>query len=673
MDETALDVSLLQFPGYLHRKGKKFQCCCNCKMPPAGIFQVDLRLPRTTRKNLRALPEKLDLSPFERFSLQPSRFKLANLSLKTKGILLVVIPLTIQFIFSVTLAFFEVEAEQAEREQRHSFEILYEVGAVERKVYQLVMEIVVFTTFRRTDSLAQMDKLRNELPNSFNGLDALVKGDPVQESNVKQYKKTVSDFLDSIRTIRDALAEGDDMYAAMQARRVRDQLYGASFVDKSYKIRFLEQGRLGLEHKKVYQSRAPIRFWIFIGLGFNTIAAVVGSVIFSLDLSKRIRQIIRNTELLTMGKQIKPPMPGKDEIARLDAVFHRMATEINEAVKRETALVENAADVIFSFDQNLQFVTVSAASLALWGYEPDDLVGMRVMTLVPKAGQDAANDFLKRVQKTSEAQEMDMQVLCQDGSLKDFGWSVYWSEGKKSYFCVAHDITERRKMERAKQDFVNMVSHDIRTPLSSMKTFLEMLEQGVYGDLNEAGIGKSRMVLGSVGRLVNMVNDLLDIEKMESGNLVLKVRSVPVDRIVEGSMEIVGGFAEQQGVKLECADLPEIEVALDEDRIVQVLQNLLINAIKFSPEGKAVTVAVTTEPDTVRFSVRDRGPGIKESDKAVLFERFSQTDAGDGKKRVGSGLGLAICKEIVKKHGGQVGVESTPGKGSEFWFEVPRG
>lgn len=635
---------------------------------PVELQGVDLlSVPGHSSSN----PSRIKLKDF---SLRG--FSLNNLSLKTKGILLVFIPLSIQFVLSITLAVFEVEAEAAERDQRHSFEVLYEISAIERKVYQLVMEIVVFTTFRRADSLAQMDHMRNEVPRSFAGLDALVKDDPVQMRNVMEYKQTVSNFLDSVKGIRDALAEGDNMYAAIQAKRVRDQLYGASFMDRSYKIRFLEQSRLGIEHKELYKRRGPIRLWIFIGLGFNTLAAVAGSIIFASDLTRRMSQIIANTEKLTMGKAMAAPMLAKDEIGKLDRVFHRMADELNEAVKRETALVENAADVIFSIDSNLLFTSVSPASLTLWGYEPDDLLGKRLMSLIPKPNQEATAEFLRRLKDSTESQSCDVPVLCDDGSSKDFVWSVYYSEGKRSYFCVAHDVTERRKMERAKQDFVNMVSHDIRTPLSSMKTFLEMLEQGAYGELNQAGRGKSKMVLSAVGRLVGLVNDLLDIEKMESGNLVLKIRPTPVDRIVEGSLELVSGFAEQQGVKLESVDLPQVEAAVDEDRIVQVLQNLLVNAVKFSPEGKAVTLAVVPAVGSggagmLRFSVKDRGPGIKPEELGSLFERFIQLEGADGKRRGGTGLGLAICKEIVKKHGGRVGVESTPGKGSEFWFEVP--
>ncbi len=601
-----------------------------------------------------------------------SRFSINNLSLKTRGVLLVFIPLSIQFLLSIVLAVFEVEAEAAERDQRHSFEILYEVSMIERKVYQLVMEIVVFTTFRRADSMAQMDRMRNELPQSFTGLDALVKDDPKQVQNVAEYKRTVSNFLTSVKGIQDALAEGDNMYAAVLAKKVRDQLYGASFLDKSYKIRFLEQERLGIEHKELYQRRGPIRFWIFFGLGLNTLAAVIGSVVFAADLTRRISIIIANTEKLTMGKPMAAPMLAKDEIGKLDRVFHRMAGELDDAVKRETALVENAADVIFSIDANLMFTSVSPAALTLWGYESEELLGKRLMSLIPKASQEATSDFLMRVREESGSRSFDVPVLCQNGMAKDFVWNVHYSEGKKSYFCVAHDVTERRRMERAKQDFVNMVSHDIRTPLSSMKTFLEMVDHGVYGELSPAGREKSKLVLGAAARLVMLVNDLLDIEKMESGNLVLKLRAVPVDQIVEGSIELVSGFAEQQGVKLESADLPAVMVNVDEDRIVQVLQNLLVNAVKFSPQGKAVTVSVSLTREGVRFSVKDRGPGIKEAYQSSLFERFTQVEGGDGKKRPGTGLGLAICKEIVQKHGGKIGVESQPGRGSEFWFEVAR-
>lgn len=600
------------------------------------------------------------------------KFSLSDLPLRTKGILLVAIPLLFQLVCSVTLAVFEVEAESAEREERHSREILFEVGIIERKVYQLVMEFISYTTYRRSESLRDLDRIRGEVPDSFKGLERLVKDDEIQKENVRWYKRAVEDFLVSVQGIRDALAEGDNLTAAIQGRKIRDQLSGASFLEKSYKIRFLEQNKLSKEHRELYEHRAVWRQWIFCGIGINTILAVLGSILFAGDLSKRMSRIITNTERLTMGKPLAPVMPGKDEIATLDKVFHRMADELTEAVQRETALVENAADVIFSVDANLQFVTVSPACKKLWGYEPDDLLGKRLMTLVPKEKAEAMSSFLRSVKENTESQAADVQIVCKSGECKDFVWSVLWSASKKSYFCVAHDVTDRKKIERAKQDFLNMVSHDIRTPLSSMQTFLDVLAHGVYGNLNEAGAGKAKMVASAVGRLVGLVNDLLDVEKMESGNLTLKIRSVPVDQIVEGSVELVSGFAEQQNVSIKTGELSDIRVDVDEDRIVQVLQNLMVNAVKFSPEKQVISVGVSVKDKVVRFSVRDRGPGIKQSDLGSLFERFTQLEGGDGKKRRGTGLGLAICREIVHKHGGEIGVDSKIGQGSIFWFEIPR-
>jgi signal transduction histidine kinase len=229
-----------------------------------------------------------------------------------------------------------------------------------------------------------------------------------------------------------------------------------------------------------------------------------------------------------------------------------------------------------------------------------------------------------------------------------------------------------KEIERMKQEFVSMISHDLRTPLTSIQLFLGMLAKGKYGALNESGAKKADMADRNAVRLIGLINDLLDVEKMESGQLTLARSIVTVGGIIERSVDSVRAVAEQKGIQIKVETLEDLSVDADADRLVQVLVNLLGNAVKFSPDGAAITVKVAEVDSHVEISVIDFGRGIPEELKQTIFERFKQADASDATEKKGTGLGLAICKAIVEQHGGTIGVESELGKGSRFWFSLPK-
>lgn len=243
---------------------------------------------------------------------------------------------------------------------------------------------------------------------------------------------------------------------------------------------------------------------------------------------------------------------------------------------------------------------------------------------------------------------------------------------------VLHDITDRKAAERLKNELVSVVSHELRTPLTSIRGALGLLEGGAYGGLPDpikrlVSIGRS-----NTDRLIRLVNDLLDLEKLQAGRLELRREPVPVAAIVAPSAEGVRSFAAEHGVRVEVHEDPtagaidQLVVRGDADRLTQVLTNLLSNAIKFSPAGAAVTLGVARPaPGVVRLSVRDAGPGIAEHDLPRLFQRFQQLDGSDTRRHGGTGLGLAITKDLVEQHGGTIGVVSQLGEGALFWVELP--
>lgn len=238
---------------------------------------------------------------------------------------------------------------------------------------------------------------------------------------------------------------------------------------------------------------------------------------------------------------------------------------------------------------------------------------------------------------------------------------------------VFHNMAEAlAEAARRKQEIVSMVSHDLRTPLTSVQASLTLLSEGVLGALPGRAQKEITTAENNTNRLIGLINDLLDFEKMEAGQLRIECQKTDVLEVLQRSFEAVKAFADKQNVKIEVMDT-DLDIYADGDRMIQVLVNLLSNSIKFSPPESTVTLqAVPYGENMAELRVIDRGRGIPESFRKHMFQRFQQVDQiGDAKKKKGTGLGLAICKSLVELHGGEIGVESEEGKGSTFWFRIP--
>lgn len=244
----------------------------------------------------------------------------------------------------------------------------------------------------------------------------------------------------------------------------------------------------------------------------------------------------------------------------------------------------------------------------------------------------------------------------------------------KVFRLMAETITktraEREEAERLKKEFVAMIGHDLRTPLSSVQGTLTLLADGIYGDISDTGIKKARVAEKSIERITHLANELLDIEKIESNNLQIELEPIALQAAIERSIANLEGFAVYKKIEIDFVHT-SLEVMADETRLTQVLVNLISNAIKFSPDGSRVSVtAAQTESGQVEVRVSDQGRGILPEKKEEIFARYKQLDKTDAKNERGIGLGLAICKAIVENHGGQIGVDSNDDGGCSFWIRI---
>ena len=246
-------------------------------------------------------------------------------------------------------------------------------------------------------------------------------------------------------------------------------------------------------------------------------------------------------------------------------------------------------------------------------------------------------------------------------------------EGVLQYFAsVARDMTERHELERMKDEFVSNVSHELRTPLTSIRGALGMLASGAIGDVTPKAKRMLDIAVANSDRLVRLINDILDIERMESGRIAMQKRAVDVGELMINATDTMRAMAERAGIALEVRPLSAVMQA-DADRMIQTFTNILSNAIKFSDKGSTVSFTAADEGADIIFSVRDQGRGIPPEKLQTIFGRFQQVDSTDAREKGGSGLGLAICHTIVEQHGGRIWAESDLHHGSTFYISIPMG
>lgn len=313
----------------------------------------------------------------------------------------------------------------------------------------------------------------------------------------------------------------------------------------------------------------------------------------------------------------------------------------------------------------------------LFGYPPRELTGEKIEILLAPRSREAhvrhRAAFARHPAPGDAGEKRHLVGRRRDGSEFPVEIGLYPVRNGECarVLAIIADLGQRMRADRLKDEFVSTVSHELRTPLTSIAGSLGLLVGGAAGILPEPAARLIRIAQSNSQRLVRLINDILDIEKIESGQLCFKFKRLKVRALIEQVIEASRGYADGFHVRVQlAADAASAEVYADPDRLAQVITNLLSNAIKFSPAGGQVTVTISEGDETVRVAVRDHGPGIPHDFRPRIFEKFAQADASDARQKGGSGLGLSIVKQIVARLGGTVGFEDAAGGGTVFYVEL---
>lgn len=369
------------------------------------------------------------------------------------------------------------------------------------------------------------------------------------------------------------------------------------------------------------------------------------------------------------------------ETATLSAIIdvtERMRAEerLRESEERFRALIEGSIQGMHVL-KPWKSLFVNQAFVNLMGYDDaSEILGLETPLLLyaPEEREMLRQLGLDRTAGHEVQDVYEVRGLRKDGSviwLENRVTVVNW-KGETAIQATAVDISERKQIERIKAEFVSTVSHELRTPLTSIKGSLGLIRGGAVGELPKRLDNLLDIAYKNSDRLVRLINDILDVEKIEADGMEFDMRPVDVKLLIEQAMEANRLYGDQCDVTFVVEGaVPEISVVGDLDRLMQVMANLLSNAAKFSPPGGKVEIIVTEQDSSVRVSVVDRGPGLAESFRERVFEKFSQADSSDSRQKGGTGLGLNISRAIVERHGGTIAFDTEVDVGTTFYFDLP--
>ena len=343
--------------------------------------------------------------------------------------------------------------------------------------------------------------------------------------------------------------------------------------------------------------------------------------------------------------------------------------------ENQLRLITDSLPILIAYVDNHQRYRYINQTYQTWFGKPrSEFLGLKIQEVL---GDTNYQKMLPYVEKALSGEEVTFEIEPINAQGNSRWMNATYipdvnSKGKvKGFFAMIEDITERKAIEQMKSEFVSVASHEMRTPLTSIHGVLKLMATGHLGTFTDRGQEMIQIAVRNTDRLVRLINDVLDLERMESGReLIEREKSTSAD-LIHQAVNVTKEMAQQHQIIIE-TEPNSIDLWVDCDRILQTLTNLLSNAIKFSPPDSKVWITSEKQGNEVLFAVKDQGRGIPQDKLETIFERFQQVDASDSRKKGGTGLGLAICRHIVEQHGGRIWAKSILGQGSTFFFTLPQ-
>ncbi len=586
-----------------------------------------------------------------------------NLRLIDKALLLIAVPLLFELCFVTTLVGTLKQLEFEYRSEAAANQVLICVNLVLNNIIDCAGAIGLYQV--NHDQRYKRQLRAGEADLRIRRQQLLQIANQNQRAELASFNTVTDEVIDTFERVQGLIQSNDSLDLMRSTIRIQRLL---KQVNESGMKVIQEQALISAHQREAQEHlRENVERIIIVGVATSVFLALALALYFNRTTATRLNVLARNALNLAMEQPLEPKLEGSDEIAQIDQAFHAMAVTLDDARQKEKALTQNALDVICSLDGKGRFTNMNHAVETAWGYKPGQLLGQSVFSLMAKENVEAARQAIEHLADGTTSAPVEFSIRRSDQTMSETSWSMRWSKAEKSFFCVAHDISERKRIERLRQEVVAMVSHDLRAPLTAIKMTFDLFKLGKLGEVNDRGRQKIAKAELQITRMVSMIGDLLDIERLEAGAFELNYSQTAAMTIVTRSIDAVQPFAESRKIGMKVIGSDAV-LECDQERIIRTLVNLLHNAAKYAHTESTISIALEHDEQSVKVSVSDCGKGIPAEKLEAVFERFKQLDQSESHS---SGLGLAICKAIVEAHHGTIGAHSVPGEGSTFWFKLP--
>jgi PAS domain S-box-containing protein len=588
-----------------------------------------------------------------------------SLSLEKKGFLLVAFPLICQIIFVIALIFPLHDLQKIISEESQSAEILAEVISLVNYSMNVVNFAVMETPIRSPSETISSKTGVMLFRKQLAKLQLAIGNDEIRKSNIERLAKSGNETLNLLQAMM-----SDVRYPGWTQNRFKTAIeYTANDV--------LNAADSTLEHEvsKKAELRANsesnwkiLNTTVTVMLVLSVALAVLLAGLYVRDILIPLRHLGANCIKISKQEELLPTLKNNDEFSKIDEQLHQIisATRLQQA--KEKSMVENTNDFICSVDKTGIVLRANGMSEILLQVAPLEIVGKNILDFVYLEDRTLAEKYLAQTAESDEGKTFEFRIARGDQAV-DTRWSCLYNRQAEELFAVVHDIEEEKKIERLKQDFVDMVSHDLRSPLTSMLFSLDMIAEQSFSGLSEDGLNELNNAQRNLTKLLGFVNDLLDFQKLQHGKMQLNCELMDVNAWVNETVEMLKPMLDAKNLSVKVSGI-DTNFSADPQKLGQVLMNLLSNAIRHTPNGGQIAIGWDCSGEILTLYVTDQGPGVPLEFQEKIFEAFEQTPEST-KKAEGTGLGLAICKLICQAHGGSIWVESFNGKGSKFSIKIP--
>lgn len=612
---------------------------------------------------------------------------ISNSSIKKNLLNLYSIIIIIMSCLIATMLFYSFDLNRSYNKVMINFEnynrIYSQVNSIVKDIYSNITEQ---KTFEKEYYENTIKDIQNELQEISDNFEEIKNNESV--GTVSILERTIDSFKNEITEIG-LLIQSNSNYASRE-----NQLNKIIHIKEIFKdnVQNLMELNLTLSQKHINTIRScyNIALIIIIILFF---AAIILSVCFLLWVSKdtvdKINIVSDNANRLANGDLSIEPINFSDshEFQILALSFNKMKNNIKDYINqlsssemRISSILNALNDCIITTNSLGEIESYNIATKKIFGYKKNEIIGHNINEIINTIDFNRYREDMFNAQKLIKDVKIidnkyQLEGLKKDGTIIpiEVSYNEVEVEDQKVTTFVVHDITQHKAVEKMKDEFISVLSHELRTPLTSIKGTIGLASSGVLGVLPDKVSDILKIADNNCNRLADLINDILDLEKIKAGKMSFDFNNYAIDSIVNEALESSTSYAKQYNVEYTMANsVGSAIVNVDKNRLIQALLNLLSNASKFSHPNSTVDIEITRiNNSTIRVNIKDKGIGIPEEFQPQIYNTFSQADSSDTRKKGGTGLGLSITKEILNMMHCKINFESKINEGTNFYIDIP--